>query len=1198
MECPKCGAEIDKSAMVCPNCKKVLKIVCPVCRTVNTKNTCRKCGEILVVKCSKCGKINLTKHSKCVKCGYSTEKSAIQGESNTEDFAVLKIEFPNLDIVKAKLGSNQLLTKFKANLDNMILNYMSSLGVRRQIVKDNTYIIRFNNVYTLSASANSAIMSSIELANMFTRLNVKLLRKKGIGLKCNLTILKRNVEDNPYDVATGFQADMVQISDNIETKALGYFQLMTDEDFYEYYNDKYKLETLNAVLVNGKMKQFYEINLSDFIKINEFVQESVELSTNEEIEVPKFVQSALVDQEKITKQTLDDENNVSEDELYSGELINFDEVNCAFYMTENIRVLDNVVDVLQEVPRGILAIKGSNMYQPYTLRLLSAVEETGIYNDIIPVTCHDGMKYAPYSFFKELISTIFEYAVSQKLFDTNDFSMFNNIDSSGLVKDLITCNQREMRNFEETRDEYFQVFARLMEAIPNSLIYIENFEKVDSSSMLALSQLFDHFEDFSVSYLITYDKDYALHKENHFLLSRPYYTEITLKPSPFEGIIASNKEFYKNVLNDFYFQRIAKYACGSTLFLDFAIQYLLESGVYSLTQYSIVMVNPKTIMIPSSLSQLMKRRLNLLKDDTRAIKFLTMAVLLGTRVDEKTLESFGFANWKVIVDKLAGMGYVFAYNNCMYFSNYAILRENLLDILKPEELKNIAKELLEIAFVEGMASPVRANLYEMMDLNEQVIYEWESLANINLSMGDFSSYLNCSGEIIKCLDKYASNWSQEELSQYKKSIYENISNNMFEYEPNETREIAEKTLTSLKDNNNITSFIELGTKMIQGAFYNGQYLYALNLTHKVLSVMDGVSLDPTAENFSLHFLILSMVHIKILFNIGAYDDCLDIGYNVLNALDLGKINNIQFSMLTIDEFKEMLVECIACIAISDVVSMKEDVSEFLDISGKLFDFIPQEFSLFIQLQNLLKGENVQLPPKPPEENVYTASIYHIIKAYAYFRNKPIEFAKEVYKTKLIAKDMGLYKLELFADLLVGYSYARLNSFKKASAIVYRVIMDAKEHGMNSIEHIGWYVMSILDIAQGKFDIAYGVLNNSTIFMEKTPISEYLTMLDKVNMYKVLMASKEPEKAQICMNQAVLIVQKYGLNINLNIDIEKLMVENQNAEVVQKFKPENATPKLQEESLSEKENIKIDTKTSPEEDNSSDDGFVNPEDFFS
>ena len=191
MECPKCGAEIDKSAMVCPNCKKVLKIVCPVCRTVNTKNTCRKCGEILVVKCAKCGKINLTKHPKCVKCGYSTEKSAIIGESNTDDFAVLKIEFPNMDVIRAKLGSNQLLTKFKTNIDNMILNYMSSIGVRRQVLKDGTYVIRFNNVYTISASANSAIMSSIELANMFTKLNVKLIRKKGVGLKCNLTIMKR-----------------------------------------------------------------------------------------------------------------------------------------------------------------------------------------------------------------------------------------------------------------------------------------------------------------------------------------------------------------------------------------------------------------------------------------------------------------------------------------------------------------------------------------------------------------------------------------------------------------------------------------------------------------------------------------------------------------------------------------------------------------------------------------------------------------------------------------------------------------------------------------------------------------------------------------------------------------------------------------------------------------------------------------------
>ena len=153
MECPKCGAQIDKGALVCPNCKKVLKIICPVCKTVNEKNICKKCVEILVTKCYNCGKINLMKNGKCIKCGYSTELSALQNESNAETFAVVKIEFPNLEVIRTTLGSNQLYTKFKANLDNMINSYVKTLGVRRQIVKNNIYILRFNNAYTLSASA-------------------------------------------------------------------------------------------------------------------------------------------------------------------------------------------------------------------------------------------------------------------------------------------------------------------------------------------------------------------------------------------------------------------------------------------------------------------------------------------------------------------------------------------------------------------------------------------------------------------------------------------------------------------------------------------------------------------------------------------------------------------------------------------------------------------------------------------------------------------------------------------------------------------------------------------------------------------------------------------------------------------------------------------------------------------------------------
>ncbi len=1149
MECPKCGAEIDNNATVCPNCKKVLKIICPTCKTVNTKNVCRKCGEILVTKCAKCGKINLTKNGKCVKCGFPTSISGVMGESNAETFAVLRIDFPNSDIVKAKLGSNKLYQKFRANLDAIILGFISSLNIRRQIINNDIYIIRFNKDYTLSASANSAILATIELLNIITKLNVKLLKKTGCALRCNFTIMEKSAESDPNDIDTKFHASMVYQTKDKAMKALDSFQVITDETFYEFYKDNYKMSSLNTELVAGEMKRFYEMDLKDFVNIGEFLRNEAQSErdkNSDEIEVPNFVQSALEDQYKVTQEALKEENDLTDEDIYDIEMIKFEEINCAFYKTESLNTLDCVIQTLQQVPKGICALKASPMYQPYTLKLLSAVDELGIYESVIPVTCHDEMKYTPYSFFRDLISSIFDYTISAKLFDSNDFSMFNTIDNSGLVKDLINLNQRTMQNMEQTREEYFNVFLQVLQAIPNTLIYIENYEKMDDSSMFVLEQLFEHFEELNISYLISYDKKFSLHKQAHFLLSRPYYTEVTLAPTPFEIIVEADKEFYRNIMTDFYFQRIAKYAYGSTLFLDFAIQYLLESGVYEYTEDSIVMVNPKTIIIPSGLDKLIKRRLNLLKDDSSTIKFLTMLTLLGTRVDVQTINSLGIPDWQKIAENLASMGYIYSFNNCIYFCNYNILRKCLLEIISDEDLEKVSTELFDNVFTDKMPNSSKAYLYDKQAQGQKVISEWEKLANINLSMGDFPSYINCSSKIQQALDKYSENWPVEDLNKYKTVLYNNIANNIFEYNPETASELAQNALAYLKQQQNQELYINLCTKMIQGAIAHGNYMYALNLTHGVLSSFNQSSIDPAAANFNLYFLLMSIIYVKILFNIGAYEDCLDIGYNVLNVLDDQKINSINYTIVSQEEFKYLVRECVAYIAIVDVLTMKEDVGEFLNISKKLISFIPNEYSIFVQLQNLLKGKPTSLNAAAAEKNEFSATLYHIINAFVSSKNSPEDFAKEIYKAKLIARHTSLLQFELFTDLMIGYAYIQLNSFKKASTMIYKIIKDAKEKGLSAIEHIGWYVMSILNIKEGKFDIAYGVLNNSNITMEKTGvISEFLSMLNKVNMYKVLMCMKQNEQAQICLNQASAIVQKYGLNFNLNIDIKKILLENPN-----------------------------------------------------
>jgi predicted ATPase len=280
------------------------------------------------------------------------------------------------------------------------------------------------------------------------------------------------------------------------------------------------------------------------------------------------------------------------------------------------------------------------------------------------------MKYAPYSFFREFISAIFGYTISQKLFFENDFSMFKSVDPDGLVRDLITLSKRPETDNVDTRYVYFDIFLTLMQIIPKTLIFVEDFEKIDSSSYEILKYLFSSFEQLDIGFLISYDKEFSLHKDCHFLLTKSFYSEITLKPATFESIIEDNRIFYKDIMNDFYFQRIAKYSCGSSLFIDIAIQYLIESGVYEADETTIQMVNPKTVIIPSSLDKLVARRLNLLQDDAQAMKFLTTIVLLGTRVDMGTINTLGYENKDEILNKLADMGYLYEYNECIYFPNY------------------------------------------------------------------------------------------------------------------------------------------------------------------------------------------------------------------------------------------------------------------------------------------------------------------------------------------------------------------------------------------------------------------------------------------------------------------------------------------------------------------------------------------------
>ena len=1134
MECPKCGLEIDEKTTVCPNCKKVLKVVCPICKTINKTNTCKKCGYVIITKCNKCGKINQTVDKKCKKCGFSLEQSVILNESNTDNFALMTIDFPNVNELRNLLGSVQLLNKFKIKLDKIIFDVAKSAGIRRQVL-NNTYILRFDKDYTFNSSVNTAISAAVTLITEMTKLNFKLTNKKNATVRCNMFILRRSIDDNPYDIKSGFNISVVKQSESAKERALNTSQIIVDNYVKESLGAEYSSSPLNSVMLKGEMVMFHEVDISSRIKIN---YEDLEDKPDEELEVPNFVQNMLVEQDKLDGEALSKlESPTDPDAIYDIETIHFNEIQCEFIRTENIDVFYHMINRLSEHPYGICAIKTAPLYVPYSLKIISTIEELNIYKNIISITCYDEMKYSPYSFFRELVSAIFEFTVSQKLFSSNDFSMFKSIDPDGLIKDLVTLQERGIDETKARHLTYYDLFFTLMNAIPETLIFIENFEKIDASSYEVMKFLFEQFERLKVSYLISYDKSFSLHKDVYSLMSKPYYTEITLKPTSFKRMIEENKEYYRKIMDSFYFHRIAKYSFGSILFLDIAIQYLIESGVYEANDDCIELVNPKTIIIPSSLRKLMKRRLNLLEDDPDAIKFLATCVLMGTRVDQDTIKSLKYDNIDEIISKLSDMGYIYFWNNCMYFPNYTLLLESILSMLNKELLHDVANDMFTKVFVDSMPSPVKAYIYRLLEDYKSEFLEWENLAKINLSLGDYNAYVNCAGKILELLDKNTDEEKQEEIDKYKLDLSENIANNLFAYDPQKSAGIAEHTLSRLEQAGENDRIIELCNKMIQGYLREGKYTHALELTHKILSRLPSASIDPSASDFNKYFFQMSLVHIEILFNVGALDDCIDIGLKVLSFINQSTLELLRPEFFTKEEFEAIVVDAVGFVALACVLQMKGNVKEFLNIVKSDLPQIPPSYDIFPALESFMKGDqSAYSPVMVSDRDRFSGILFHIMEAFHKYSNDSNGFAEEIYAAKRIARFNHLHQLELFCDLMIGKAYYDMESFDKASLIIYKIIKTTGDNGMSDLTYVAWLMMSEMSLRQGRYTVAYGIINNSLIQLEKADGSnEYLLMLFKYQMFKVLMYKQQIEQAKICIVQCSYLTQKYGIQFNFDTD---------------------------------------------------------------
>lgn len=1111
MKCPKCNVDITEEMLVCPNCKKVLKLVCPKCNTVNQKNTCKKCGFVIIAKCHQCGKINQTINGKCSKCGFSTHTSVAINSSNIDEFACLTIEFPNLSDIKSALGSTKLTEKFKTNLDNLIYNYTATAGIKREII-ENAYIIRFNKDNTFKDSAINAAKAAIEIQNLITELNFKLNNLKGVVLQCNIAILKRDIYSKPEQYTSGFDIKLIY-NNKKDFKLINCLQVITDASIYEQICDDFDLSSLSTTFVKNETVMFFELNLKKYIKIPK---------NKEEEKAPELAKL------NIFEENLEMHVDTKED-LYDVDAINFNELKCTFTKTKAINVIQEVVESFKNNRKRIVSIKGDKELYPPSKELINQLENSKIFKNIFKITCYDEMKYKPYGFFHELISCVYNYSISPKNFNENKSDIFKEMDPSGFIKDLINLTQRQFPHPEDIRYSLFDIFFDIFHLMSQSLIYIENFEKIDDTSHEVLQLFFEQFKNIGLSYVIATNKDAQVHKNAHFLLSNTDYMEITIKPTPFKEIIEKNITKYENILDSYYIKKIAQNTQGSILYFNNAVEYLLEKELLSIEKGSFSVERFENIIIPATLEELIEKRLKNLEKDVEAFKTLGMLLLTAPMIDSLTLNLVQ-SNPRII-QKLVDNNYIYTFNNKIYIQNYNLIREQFINSTSKELQEEIAKEVLNKVFASEVKHPMDAVIYKILRQEKQEFLIWERLSHLNASLGDFSAYLNCSIKFLKLLDNYVNEDSQKTIEEYKMEVYENISNLLYKYKPNEINNIARVILDNLEQTND-KKVIELCNKMLQGCLIGGNYSHALELTHKILSKFAGSSISPLDENFNKSFFLVSLVKIEVLFSIGDFRNCIESGEEILNVITKDNLEQLMPGNLSLKQFEEVVLDAMAFVAISKVILLKDDsdLEAFCQKVKNNLGKLPKVFELFLLMNKLIKGINVDPPVlEEVEDNKFFTTALNFVKAFSERNVDYKKFADNIYQAKISSKLNKLSQIELICDLLIGFSYFMLEQDNKASSIYYSVLETSMKNGLKMITYLDWYFISMLKFKQQDFDVAFGIANNAIVQLEKDPnAGNFLFYLFMILLSKILIAKGERESAELCLNNAKFIKDKYGL----------------------------------------------------------------------
>lgn len=1102
MKCPKCNCEINEQDRVCPNCNRVLLLECPICHKLNRSPICEDCGFIIVNRCHNCGKFNQTIIGKCQSCGFDTYVSAALNDAEVEEYGCLVISFPNIDRLRGILKKKSF-TNFYNTLKKYIFDYAKQNDIRASIVND-LFVLKCYKEVTTFSSINKAVKSAITLMDKLAEVSYKLKLKKNFKLTCKMTILKRSIEAERKPYNTGLNIKLVE-TENIDEYMTG-LQIITDQHVNNMISRQYKQEMIYSSQIEDELIEFYEFPLSE--NITPRYEEDLNLKQNI-LTRPKIIPGEQIIKEQEKEGTDTNKNSP----------IDF-QTNCKFMMVEGVEIQSKLDEIL--LNKSIIALKYKEQLQIDSGEIYDVAKNMN--KRLLHAVCLKGFKYSPYALFVQLIANYLGYDI--KLGDLSDSQKTEllKIDKDNLLYNLLThkkCNQKP----KTLQKKYISLFKNFLKLQKNTLIYIENFDLIDETSLMIFEKVFHKFSEYDLTLLVTVPYSYFLHKEIPELMYKDEYKEITIVKSSFDKMLSALPYDLSEVENSYYLNKIKYQCCGGNMYFNQAINYLIDSNLFVNNNDKLVLNTGKTNIVPATLEQLIIKKFELLNQNECYI--LAYAIYLGANIDIQLLKHLRIENLDDAIKTLSKQGFIYVSNNIVNISNFKLIKACITTFLQ-DDIKAMLENNIKEYLPKESYNIVKK--YEMLVDDIFTIYD---LCEYSINKGDFNAYLRNCKRFLNHLYSISDDEISGDLLEAREDIYNILSQYIDQYPSEKIYTIAKNILEDCIEKGDEIKVLKISKLMLESAMLGENYNIAQQSLHRILVRLSNPALTKRTNSNLLQQFVYSCTNVKLLFYTGNLKGCINALDNIIDTVNSNPdfLIKIHSNNKTKSIFSSYLMSVIIYGAISRILLNMDDIEPFITRIETLLDEKVQWKSLILALEKLLHNEEFSIENEDIFYDVTSDILLGFLNSYKYFEKDYNEFVQAIYKIKTYAKKHKENFVNLVCDLLIGYSYQRLGSFEKSKLIFSDVLTISQKSGMRFISVLAVFFLANLKFNMKEYEIALKLVENNISTILNMHCDEcFISVLTGILYVNILSAQNKLEGDERKMLEKIdYCCERYNLN---------------------------------------------------------------------